>query len=209
MLLRIRVRLPDRPGSLGKVARTLGAAGADVVQLSVLEQDGGRALDDFTVSWPNGVSADRVIAGLDAVPGVQVEGLWPTIEPQGLHPDVALIGQLALARGEGLMILADALPGILSADWAGIVHLPSGKLVHSSPGGETAEAPADLEPLRLRAFQAADGTQFGIVPLQAAEAAVLVARSNAPEFHTSEMYRLEQLVHAAQAVLGDRMSLLG
>ncbi|MFD0851823.1 ACT domain-containing protein, partial [Actinomadura adrarensis] len=42
MLLRIRVRLPDRPGSLGKVARILGAAGADVAQMAVLERDNGR-----------------------------------------------------------------------------------------------------------------------------------------------------------------------
>ncbi|MCD0448718.1 ACT domain-containing protein [Actinocorallia sp. API 0066] len=206
MLLRIRVRLPDRPGSLGKVARTLGAAGADVVRLSVLEQDEGRALDDFTVSWPNGLSADRLIAGLDAVPGVKVEGLWRTVEPQGLHPDVALIGQLATAPAvDGLVILADALPAILSADWAGVVHVPSGKLVHTSPGGETAEAPADLEPLRLRAFQAPDGAQYAFVPLPSADLAVLVARSNAPEFHKTEILRLEQLVLAACAVLGERL----
>jgi hypothetical protein len=208
MLLRIRVRLPDRPGSLGRVARTLGAAGADVVQLSVLEHESGRALDDITVSWPSGVSADRLISGLDAVPGVKVEGLWPTVEPQGMHPDVALIGQVAANPADGLLILADALPGILSADWAGILHVGPGKLIHTSPGGETAEPPGDLEPLRYRAFQSVDGTQFGLAPLSAVDAAILVARSNAPEFHTSELLRLEQLVQATESVLGDRLVLV-
>ena len=49
MLLRVRVTLPDRPGALGQVARTLGVAGADIVQVVVLERLGGRAVDDFTV----------------------------------------------------------------------------------------------------------------------------------------------------------------
>ncbi|GAA0942462.1 amino acid-binding protein [Actinocorallia libanotica] len=205
MLLRIRVRLPDRPGSLGKVARTLGAAGADVVQLSVLENVAGRALDDITVSWPSGAPTDRISAGLDAVPGVRIEGLWPTVEPPGLHPDVALIGQLAARPEDGLRILADALPGILSADWAGVLH--AGGLVHASPGGEAADPPADLEPLRYRAFQTPDGTQYGLAPLTSVEAAVLVARSDAPEFHFSELLRLQQLVQAAESVLGERLSL--
>ncbi len=206
MLLRIRVRLPDRPGSLGKVARTLGAAGADVVQLSVLENEAGRALDDITVSWPAGVPTDRLTAGLDAVPGVRIEGLWPTVEPPGLHPDVALVGQLAARPADGLRILADALPGILSADWSGILHTGPGKLVHTSPGGEAADPPADLEPLRYRAFQSADGTQYALAPLETVEAAFLVARSNAPEFHLSELLRLQQLVQAAESVLGERLS---
>ncbi|GAA3228798.1 amino acid-binding protein [Actinocorallia longicatena] len=207
MLLRIRVRLPDRPGSLGRVARTLGAAGADVIQLAVLENESGRALDDFTVSWPSGVSADRLIAGLDAVPGVTVEGLWPTVEPQGAHPDAALIGQLATAPGEGLAVLVDALPAILSAEWAGLLHLTPGKLVHTSPAGEGVEPPA-VGPVRLRAFEAPDGTQCALAPLKGVDLAILVARSNAPEFHASEMTRLEQLVFAASAVLGDRLTLL-
>ena len=40
MLLRVRVTLPDRPGTLGQVARTLGVSGADIVQVVVLERLG-------------------------------------------------------------------------------------------------------------------------------------------------------------------------
>jgi hypothetical protein len=58
MLLRVRVSLPDRPGALGRVARTLGASGADIVQVVVLERLAGRAVDDFTVLWPG---AARVV----------------------------------------------------------------------------------------------------------------------------------------------------
>ena len=83
-LLRVRVRLPDRPGSLGAVARTLGAAGADIVQVVVLERSAGRAIDDITVSWPQAVSFDVLCDALASVRGVAVDGVWPKLGKQAL-----------------------------------------------------------------------------------------------------------------------------
>ncbi|MEU5883571.1 ACT domain-containing protein [Spirillospora sp. NPDC047279] len=213
MLLRIRVRLPDRPGSLGKVARVLGAAGADVVQMAVLERDNGRALDDFTVAWPAGAGIERLCDGLASIPGVEIVGIWPTAEPQGAFPDAALIGQLAADPDRGAVTLADAVPAILSADWAGLAEIrPDGAvLAHVSLGGDAAgvELP-ELEPVRPRSFTAPDGTQYALVAItdikRAADAGgdlvLLVARTGAPPFHRTEVFRLAQLVGAAEAVLG-------
>jgi len=215
MLLRIRVRLPDRPGSLGQVARTLGAAGADVVQMAVLERDNGRALDDFTVSWPVAADLGRLRDGLDWVPGVEVLGIWPTVEPQGAFPDAAVIGQVAAVPERGAKILADAVPAILSADWAGLAEIspasrasPVGAaaLVHASVGARAGTHLPALEPLRPRAFTAPDGAQYALCPLSASvlpgeAAALVVSRTGAPPFHQTEVLRLEQLVGAASAVL--------
>jgi hypothetical protein len=208
MLLRIRVRLPDRPGSLGKVARILGAAGADVVQMAVLERDGGRALDDFTVAWPSGAGIDRLCDGLAYIPGVEIIGVWPTVEPQGAFPDAALIGQLAANPGDGLTILADAVPAILSADWAGLLRTEPAPsvLVHTSLGVLTDVAVPDVRPIRPRAFTSEDGTQYAVVPIGDGELVLLVARSGAPPFHRTEVFRLAQLISAAEAVLGDRLA---
>lgn len=57
MLLRLRIALPDRPGSLGQIARALGVAGADITQVVVLDREAGRAVDDITVSCPDGTPA--------------------------------------------------------------------------------------------------------------------------------------------------------
>lgn len=274
MLLRIRVRLPDRPGSLGKVARTLGAAGADVVQMTVLESDAGRALDDFTVAWPAGAGIDRLCDGLASIPGVETVGVWPTVEPQGAFPDAALIGQLAANPLEALPILTDAVPGILSADWAALVRLgsapgggaladaatpagagpgagtwpaiggrggsgagnerpavteaggtpeaepalivgvdgehPAGTVVHTSLGVGTDESIRipDLRPLRARAFTGNDGTRYAVLPIAGGELALLVARVGAPPFHRTEVFRLAQLVSAAEAVIGSLLPAL-
>ena len=125
MLLRVRVTLPDRPGALGQVARTLGVAGADIVQVVVLERLGGRAVDDFTVVWPGASRVERLLAGLGAIPGVQVEGVWKAIgAPVSGGHDAELLAQIAANPADGLATLVDALPGLLAADWAAAVVVP-------------------------------------------------------------------------------------
>ncbi|MFC9975919.1 ACT domain-containing protein [Spirillospora sp. NPDC127200] len=208
-LLRIRVRLPDRPGSLGQVARILGAAGADVVQMSVLERDNGRALDDFTVVWSAGAGIDRLCGGLGSVPGVDIVGVWPTVEPQGAFPDAALIGQLAADPARGALTLADAVPALLSADWAALAETgPEGTAAAhvSAPGAVGTELP-DLEPVRPRAFTAPDGTQYAISPVTGG-LVLVVARTGAPPFHRTEVCRLAQLAGAAEAVLSGAPTLI-
>src|SRR2546421_113097 len=116
MLLRLRVRLPDRPGSLGQVARTLGVTGADIVQMVVLERVGGRAVDDFTVIWPAVAPVDRILAGLAAIPGVTVEGVWRSVGAPAVNgADAELVGQVAANPSDGIATLVDAIPGLLAA----------------------------------------------------------------------------------------------
>jgi hypothetical protein len=125
MLLRVRVTLPDRPGALGQVARTLGVAGADIVQVVVLERLGGRAVDDFTVVWPGASRVERLLAGLGAIPGVQVDGVWKAIgAPVSGGHDAELLAQIAANPADGLATLVDAVPGLLAADWAAAVVVP-------------------------------------------------------------------------------------
>jgi hypothetical protein len=126
MLLRVRVTLPDRPGSLGQVARTLGVAGADIVQVVVLERIGGRAVDDFTVLWPGAARVDRLLAGLTAVPGVKVDGVWRAIgAPVNGGHDAELLAQVAAGPADGLNTLVDAMPGLLAAEWAAALLVPA------------------------------------------------------------------------------------
>ena len=41
MLALVRIFVPDRPGTLGDVASCLGAVGADIVQVQVLQSEAG------------------------------------------------------------------------------------------------------------------------------------------------------------------------
>jgi hypothetical protein len=225
MLLRLRVALPDRPGSLGQVARTLGVAGADIVSVLVLERVGGRAVDDFTVVWPASAPLDRILSGLAAIPGVRVDGVWrgtELSEPGGR--EVALIGQAAANPEHGLATVVDATPALFGADWAAAVTVGAGwagggprtpgagtTVISASWRAPEVLPPIDIAPLRPRSLSAADGTYVAVAPFQRAGLVLVVARggadgdSGAPPFHGSEVERLAQLVGAAAAVLGDRL----
>jgi hypothetical protein len=205
MLLRVRVTLPDRPGALGQVARTLGVAGADIVQVVVLERLGGRAVDDFTVVWPGASRVERLLTGLAAIPGVQVDGVWRAIgAPVSGSHDAELLAQVAANPQDGLGTLVDAVPGLLAADWAAAAVVSSDWAARTAaprpgpagepalalpPGGEPAvayaswRAPAPLTlpevtPLRARPLTGPDGTRFAVAPFGRAGLVLLVARTD-------------------------------
>ncbi|WBB81724.1 amino acid-binding protein [Micromonospora sp. WMMD882] len=224
MLLRVRVTLPDRPGTLGQVARTLGVSGADIVQVVVLERLGGRAVDDFTVVWPGASRLERLLAGLAAIPGVQVDGVWRAIgAPTATGQDAELLAQVAANPADGCATLVDAVPGLLAADWAVAAVVP---IDWASSGGGSAtvgyaswRAPVpptlpEITPLRSRALTMPDGGHFALVPFGRAGLVLVVARDAAEPlrpaaFHRTEVDRLTQLVKASAVILGDRLDLVG
>jgi hypothetical protein len=216
MLLRVRVALPDRPGSLGQVARTLGVAGADIVQVVVLERLDGRAIDDFTVVWPGGAGVERLRAGLAAMPGVRVDGIWRAIgAPVSGGYDAELLAQVAAKPQAGVSTLVDAVPRLLAADWAAVLAVaPDWAVRRNDPTVVCAswQMPAsprwpEVTPLRPRALSATDGTRFALIPFGQAGLVLAVARRAEDDlpvaaFHTTEVDRLAQLVRAATIMLG-------
>jgi hypothetical protein len=228
MLLRVRVTLPDRPGALGQVARTLGVSGADIVQVVVLERLGGRAVDDFTVVWPGSTRLERLRTGLGAIPGVRVDGIWRAIgAPTSGGHDAELLAQLAANPADGLATLVDAVPGLLAADWAAAAVVPADWAARAgSAPGATAPAVAcaswrapepprlpDVTPLRARPLDGHDGTRYASAPFGRAGLVLVAARGEGEElpaaaFHASEVDRLGQLVRAAAVILGDRLDLV-
>ncbi|GAA0455870.1 amino acid-binding protein [Paractinoplanes deccanensis] len=230
MLLRVRVTLPDRPGALGQVARTLGVAGADIVQVVVLERLGGRAVDDFTVVWPGASRVERLLAGLAAIPGVQVDGVWKAIgAPVNGGHDAELLAQVAANPADGLATLVDAVPGLLAADWAAAAVVPADwasrtgapRPLPSEPAVAYASwrAPSPLQlpevtPLRARPLTGPDKTRYAVAPFGRAGLVLVVARSDDDElpaaaFHVTEVDRVAQLVRAAAVILGDRLDTAG
>ncbi|MGB2570761.1 amino acid-binding protein [Micromonospora citrea] len=225
MLLRVRVTLPDRPGTLGQVARTLGVSGADIVQVVVLERLGGRAVDDFTVVWPGAARVERLLAGLAAIPGVRVDGVWRAIgAPTATGQDAELLAQIAANPTDGVATLVDAVPGLLGADWAVAAVVPLDWA--SRGGGGTAtvghaswrapEPPRlpEVTPLRARALTGVDGSHYAVAPFGRAGLVLVVARDHtepltAAAFHATEVDRLAQLVRAGAVILGDRLDLVG
>ncbi|MEV0198865.1 ACT domain-containing protein [Nonomuraea sp. NPDC050691] len=196
MLLRLRVSLPDRPGGLGQVARALGALGADILQVTVLERASGRAVDDFTVSWPGAATTDEVRDRLSAVPGVRIEGVWASREVPGSAPDYDLLMHVAADPGRAFATLVDALPGLCWAEWS--LALAGGEVRH---GSLSAPAVFDLDEPPLRAAtRVSEKLRLMLLPVTAHGIHVVVARSEGPGFHRAEVERAARIVDVVSAM---------
>jgi hypothetical protein len=209
VLLRLRIWVADRPGALGQVTRELGACGADIVQVSVLSRELGRALDEITVFLPEERHRDRLERALRGLNGVSVEGIRPSGEVPGAFPDLDLLGRVAADPRAALNILADALPRILAADWAVVVRAGSaGALQAGAVLGRSWDAPREivLPELPQRAGTVSVGaTRYAGAPVGEGGVLAVVCRIGDPPFHRFEVLRLTKLTEVCAAVAGTRL----
>lgn len=209
MLLRLRIWVADRPGALGQVTRELGACGADIVQVSVLSRELGRALDEITVFLPEEDQRDRLERSLRSLSTVAVEGIRASGEVPGAFPDLDLLGRVAADPRASLNILADALPRILAADWAVAVRIGSaGPLPASAVLARSWDAPRELvlPELPSRAATVSVGTsRYAAVPVGETGVLAVVCRIGDPPFHRFEVLRLSRLTEVAAAIAGSRL----
>ncbi len=122
--------MPDRPGALGQVASRIGAVRGDVLAIEILEQGGGRAIDELTVSLPDDDLLPLLTAEVDAVDGVSVESI------RVVDPDRTDASLSALALGaaiaecpssERLGVMVQGIQRFSETDW--VVVLADGEQV--------------------------------------------------------------------------------
>ena len=75
----MRIWLPDRPGALGLVASRIGALGADIVGIDVLERSEHVAVDEFAVVLPSEDLVPLLVREIGEVDGASVEE-WQLVE---------------------------------------------------------------------------------------------------------------------------------
>ena len=101
----MRVRMPDSPGALGKVAEALGSVdadirGVDIVGLDEADTVGGlpTVIDDIVVDLPAGHLPDALITAAQELDGVYVDSIRPfsgTIDRRG---QVQMLAHVAHVR---------------------------------------------------------------------------------------------------------------
>ena len=199
MLTRLRIRVPDRPGTLGRAAAALGTAGVDIHQVRALERTAGRAVLDLVVALPNAMLPGVVARMLATIPGVRVEGSWQTAESMDIDTELEVLNEVLSMPRRAVPTLVDALPRLLHSHWALALTVPGGTVAHASWRAPHV-VPPDLHALRARAFTAPDGTRIAVAPM-GSEYALLVGRRNAPPFHQVELHRLATLATTVAATL--------
>jgi hypothetical protein len=198
VLLQLRIALPDRPGSLARVSRVLGALGADIRSVTVLDHGGARVVDEFTVAWPSYPGSDRLMHALGAIPGVTLEGAWRTTSRPDAFPDLDVLLQVKEHPERGLQTLVDALPGVFSADWAVVLGAPPERpTLAASPTAPLPGGLPDIRPTHPLAFSSGPATHLAAVPAGAGTTAYLARTDGGPAFHRVELARLARLVEVA------------
>jgi len=127
----LRVWLPDRPGALGQVASRIGAVHGDVVGIEILEQGGGRAIDELVVELPDAGLIDPVVREVAQVEGVDIESVQPVDDHD---PQLSLLEAAAAlvegaAPGGGLDGLCTDLQSAFASVWCAVVDRPTGSVV--------------------------------------------------------------------------------
>ena len=212
MLARLRISVPDSPGTLGRVTTAIGAAGGDIAAVDVLESQAGRALDDVFVTVRDAVHLAAVTAAVSAEPGIQVAGVQEPVPPVTGHTDLELCRQVLVQPDRGVRTLVDGAPGALGADWAAVLLFdPVG--AHEDVLAVSRDAPAPeairiTAPLRLGTVTLTDPATGGpysgtaLVPIGDGPLGLLLVREEGVDFHRSELYRLAQV----GSVLGSVMT---
>jgi hypothetical protein len=200
VLARLRISVPDRPGSLGRVTSAIGAAGGDIAKLDVLESEAGRALDDVFVQVRDPAHLDRLCRAVESLPGVTINGVQNPAPPATGHTELELVQQVLAQPGRSLQTLVDGAPGALGADWAALLEFdPDGAqsaVLAVSTRGPAAGGISVSAPLRLSSVRVlhpdTDEPYSGaaLVPLSGTQVGLLLVRESGVEFHQSELWRL-------------------
>ena len=140
----VRLWLADRPGSLGQIATRIGELGGDLVGIDILERDGARAVDEFTVELPDGYSPEALANALSELSGVEVEDLRHRVSEvpyAGRDPlDAAVL--LAEARGptELSSVLARGVCTAFTCDWCTVLDVSDARAVVLAEEGDAPSA---------------------------------------------------------------------
>jgi hypothetical protein len=211
VLARLRISVPDSPGSLGRVTTAIGAAGGDIAGVDVLESGAGRALDDVFVDVRDVDHLQALSRAVDSEAGVLLVGVQHPVPPVTGHTDLELCRQVIAQPDRAVRTLVDGAPRALGADWAAVLAFdPAGAqdgVLAVSPTAPAAAAIRIAAPLRLGPVRLADpatdrpysGT--ALVPLGDGPLGLLLVRAGGVDFHRSELWRLSQVGSVLGAVM--------
>lgn len=206
LTLVLRLWVPDRPGSLGQVAAAIGAAGADVIGIEILERGGGNAVDEITVEVPTG-DADTVgallVERLREVDGVAVEDIRPVAGGREDVSAAALESVALIAEAEPadrLVTLCRHLVELVAGAWAVVI---------TDDGAEPLAAAGDPPDLGWLSAFVLGSRHLDVHPehvpsdlawarLPRRDAVVVVSRSDRP-YHTRERRSVTSLARVADA----------
>src|SRR4051794_734606 len=175
----LRVSLADRPGALATLTRALAAAGANVLSVTVLQRESGRAVDDLLLEWPFDRPWDHVVRAVAGCAGARLHGLRHVASAQRA-PDWAVVQQVLSQPQRALDILVDQLPAHLLADWAAVADRRWPREPLLATPGSPLPLPATPTALPRPRVLTVDDESVIALPCAETELRLLVGRAGGP-----------------------------
>ncbi len=205
----MRVSLPDVPGSLGAVASAMGAVGADILAVEIVQKHDGQAIDDFVVGLPPDRLPDALISSCHGLDGVSVEWISRYPEGGGLQSDLEALERMTTDPDHAAETLVASAPAVFRSQWAVLVDVePDG----TANATYTTPMAPDLSSDQLKRLAPFDDTHrlnldgewipgyddsvVVVTPL-AEDRAIVIGRLGGPSYLDSEVARLRHLARLA------------
>jgi hypothetical protein len=198
-MLLLRVELPNVPGSLGRLATAIGAAGGDIEAIEIVEKRiDGTDVDDVLLDMVDGVMPDSVVSACNAVEGVKVLWISRYLAGGNLFPDLEVVESLTANPASALDTVVSALPVAFRCEWAARIAVPGDgfEIEQASQGAPTS---IELKPSSGLDRQTIGDDLVAVAPLGHARV-VAIGRRGGPEFLDSELARLGHLVSLAASI---------
>jgi hypothetical protein len=198
-MLLLRVELPNVPGSLGRLATAIGAAGGDIEAIEIVEKrSDGTDVDDVLLDMVDGTMPDSVVSACNAVDGMKVLWISRYLAGGNLFPDLEVVESLTATPAAALDQLITALPVAFRCEWAARIAVTDDGFVieRASEGAPTS---IELKPGSGLDRQTIGDDLVAIAPLGHARV-VAIGRRGGPEFLDSELARLGHLVGLAASI---------
>lgn len=206
----LRVELPDVPGSLGALATAIGAAGADIEAIEIVERrPDGIALDDVLLELPPSALPDKIVSACQRLDGVRVKWISRYAAGASLRMDLEAVEELTASPKWAYERLVDIVPETFRGDWAmGLRRGDNGPVLIRAT-----EAAPDLpkqsaqwlgidRAQRLDAVPGWNSTVLAGAPVNGVDEVVVFGRRGGPEVLDSELARLGHLAVLAASVRG-------
>ncbi len=184
----------------------MGAIGADIHAVEIVEKRGGHAIDDFMVDLPAETPPDSLVTVCTGVRDVQVLWLSRYSESWSLNADIDVLDDMTADPANASTILTQAAPDVFHVSWAVLVDRATNTVLQASDLAPDldADALAAFSPLDEAATRALPADWLpgltdmlvAIAPLRDGTAIVL-GRHGGPEFMPSEVARLRLLASLA------------
>jgi hypothetical protein len=199
----LRISVPDRPGSLGRVTSAIGSAGGDIAKVDVLESEAGRALDDVFVQVRDAAHLARLSRTVESLAGVVILGVQHPAPPVTGHTELELVQQILSQPDRSLQTLVDGAPGALGSDWAALIEFGAdgaqSDVLAVSTRAPVRDAVQVSAPLRLGAVRVIDPqtdqpySGAAMIPLAGTNVGLLLVRESGVDFHRRELWRFGPL----------------